>query len=752
MGFSLFKDPEATHKLLEYVLDSPGGRRSLGRLARTCKAFCEPALNLLWKELDSLMPLISLFPNHLFKRARRPGLGLAVMPLEEDWDRILAYGQRVRRLTYDESSKAISPSIFPVLEEYRPRTYILPFLTTLVWRAESPAGLDRSQLFLSPDLQSLVLEIGTRFPQLNTFFNDLALRTRLTSLSFTSPTSLPDDFPRLLRSQDALERVSLIAPGALSSSIGHWTSSLPHLRSLQIDLTGRSAIAVEGFFDDILANSGNSSPTTPDSGVFSSEDIDFTEVKKSTLRLTGDRVADKGAFAELRHLHLTGEVSNIVVFLGHLSSPVAHLELVVEDPMDKADWHDLCQLLCQHLADSLQSIRITASGASRFNDLVRTTSRGAEISSRRLALDALTYLPRLARLEIDLPESVIFHNSDLFRVGEACPNLEVLRLCPVARFPISMGPPSLTLEGIAYLTSRCRRLHTLAVVVDGKGGSHEVFTDPTLSSRSLFRLHVGHSWIRDPLAAAILLSHLVPYVESFKWFHEKNRPGYIETHALNWAQVAEMLPHLQAVRLVERQAAARNVPDLPVMVHKSVDATVPTRNRGVSAVAEMVDSGVQIAPQMVTRYVEARPTCFEVEIDATPAVLSEEVDAVPSVCEESVDAVPVLVSQEVSAVISTISKSVDAVTSPEPRKSLLPMPTLYVPSVVSGAVNLAWRAMLFGPNFMTARMHDIWTMTPFHAYRTYAQQQQQEKVANGTETEKPEGGNDLNGRFSPVCI
>lgn len=73
---ALFRDPDAAKKLLDTIVESPNGRRSMSRLARTCKAICEPALDVLWRELDSLLPLMSLFPNNIMKRARRPGLGL----------------------------------------------------------------------------------------------------------------------------------------------------------------------------------------------------------------------------------------------------------------------------------------------------------------------------------------------------------------------------------------------------------------------------------------------------------------------------------------------------------------------------------------------------------------------------------------------------------------------------------------------------------------------------------------------------
>jgi hypothetical protein len=72
----IIRNPEVTVKLMECILDSPNGKKTLSRLTRVSKKLVEPGLGLLWKELDNLVPLISLFPNHLFKRAKRPGLGL----------------------------------------------------------------------------------------------------------------------------------------------------------------------------------------------------------------------------------------------------------------------------------------------------------------------------------------------------------------------------------------------------------------------------------------------------------------------------------------------------------------------------------------------------------------------------------------------------------------------------------------------------------------------------------------------------
>lgn len=81
---SILRDADVTQKLLDAIADAPGGRRTVSRLARTCKSFCEPALNVLWRELDSLVPVIGLFPSHTLKRVKKPGLGFVRAILTPD--------------------------------------------------------------------------------------------------------------------------------------------------------------------------------------------------------------------------------------------------------------------------------------------------------------------------------------------------------------------------------------------------------------------------------------------------------------------------------------------------------------------------------------------------------------------------------------------------------------------------------------------------------------------------------------------
>lgn len=609
-----------------------------------------------------------------------------------------------------------------MLDEGRPRTYILPHLKQLTWRAETPAGLGRCSMFLNPELEELILEVSAKFPQIDSFLSDMSSRTHLKSFHFNSPTSLPESFTELLHRQTTLEKLVLVAPGALSPGVGKWASGLPKLQTLQLDLTGRSVIAVEGFFDDISGQDGYATDGSSDSGVFSEEDpeIDFTEIKKSSLRLTGD-LRSKAAFSQLRELQLTGEAANIAVFLKHLTSSLTQLDLVIEDPPDKVDWQDLSVVMCERFGQTLQSLRVTATGSSRFSDLVRSTSR-AEAPSRHLSLEHFTSMPKLIRLEIDLPESVIFHNSDLALLAQTCPSIEILKLCPVARFPSSSAPPQITLQGIAPLTTHCRRLHTLALVLNAKGGTEKVLESREASSRSLLRLHVGHSWVGEPLHVTILLSHLAPYLDNLKYFHEKNRPGFIEANARAWTTVSEYLPHLQSLRLVERRPVLLSAVVPPTTSEKGVDATTTTVDRGVNATRPTAESSVQSSPKLlVDRMIEAKPDLLSVFIEATPVFTDQSVGADNEV--------------ELNVVKVDESKEVETSGCESPTDDgEEPSYFVTLPSVFSGFVSSACKTFFFLPLYIPCRILDM-SLAMLHARREPTEK------GMGMDNEKPSRSN-----------
>ncbi|KAI0639647.1 hypothetical protein C8Q77DRAFT_1214141 [Trametes polyzona] len=746
---AILRDADATQILLETILDMPQGRRSLSRLARTCKAFKEPALNLLWRDLDSLTPLLGLFPSTILRRARRPGLGLTKPPEKQDWARVLAYGERVRSIAYVESSGNIHPSILPLLDEHKPVRYLLPNLTALTWKAESAATLERCRMFLGPRVKAVTLEVGSRSPKLNDLLEEIASHRGLTAFAFTLHTNLPDDFTERFAHNAALEKVALTAPGALAAKVGKWASALPELKTFAVDLSARTTTAVEGFFEDISVGSGYSTPSSvggTDSGVFSADDVDFSEARKAAVRLTRDGPR-QGAFAKLNNLTLTGDAANLATFLRHLTSPLVQLDLVMEDPPSPLDWHEVCTVICEHFSDTLQSLRINATSASRFGELVRATSRGGDLPMRELPLTYFSALPRLWRLEIDLPESVIFKEQDIAHVARICPNIEILRLCPFARFPVTGPPPPLTLESIVPLTRDCRRLHTLGVVVNAAElESDEVYETRVVCSRSLLRLHLGHSWVKNPLQSAVLLSHLAPYLETLKYFNEKNRAGIVEANALAWQRVAEFLPHIQHIRLAERKLQPPPAPYVPPpKADKGVDATVSTSEMGVSAHPEVAEFAVQAEPELVEFGVQSVPETSEVSIDATPVFVEVEIMAVPDVCEQGIDAVPETEekgTEPMSVALSdTASESSDEGGRPE---NSIPAISMFIPSVATGVANLTYRVVRFytAPirfmfSFMPAMPLSLARFSSTHASSTYELKYAPEQEKRTSEPSSP---------------
>ncbi|KAI0095121.1 hypothetical protein BDY19DRAFT_880298 [Irpex rosettiformis] len=729
----ILRDADATNKLLECILESPGGRKTLARLSRTCKAFKEPALDMLWRDLDSFVPLVSVFPNILMKRSRKPSMGLAKEPEADQWEKVLGYAERVRSITYVQAFNNVSPDIFPILAAC-PREYLLPNLKALTWKAENLQGLMYCRPYLTTKLESFTLEMGARAPKINDFLDEVMSKTKLTSFSFTLHSNIPENFVEKVHAQTRLEKLALMLPGILTAKIGKWASTLPLLKTIQLDLTNASSRAVENFFNDISPGSGYSTPSSvsgTDSGVFSGEDdIDFSEFRKSAARLTSDGPRLR-PFAQLTQVNLTGEAGNIATFLRHVTSPLTLLELAIEDPPLPHEWRELCLQVSDGFGLTLQTLRIMPTSTARFAELVRSTSRGGDVQLRHLTLEHLGPMTRLQRFEIELPESAIFHNVDVAHLARACPNLEIARLCGQARFPPSFGPPYLTLEGIIPLTSQCKRLHTLAVVVNALDGRDEIYKELKLSSRALTRLNVGHSWCKNPLETAILISHIAPHLDSLKWFSPAIRAGSVDSHAAAWRKVQEFLPPMQRMRLIERSLLPKPIilPP-PPKVDKQVDATVRKVNRGVLVKPAYVEISTQIIPPtMVETGIECQPETSSVEVDATPRYATAEITAIPEVFEQGVNAMPDTDDRgiDVMEIESELSES----SGEDPVISQFSMPPLlstFTPSL-QGIITLPMRAVRVYTYYLTLPVRYMLSFTPLMSApspSTYA------KIENGS--------------------
>lgn len=213
-----------------------------------------------------------------------------------------------------------------------------------------------------------------------------------------------------------------------------------------------------------------------------------------------------------------------------------------------------------------------------------------------------------------------------------------------------------------------------------KAGSDEILNTRTVSSRSLYRLHVGHSHLKDSLKVSILLSHLAPNLDNLKWLNERGpRSNTLNMNADGWHKVCEYLPHLQAIRLAEKRMSMVEVVAPPQMSEKSVDATVLSVDTSVQATVETTECSVQFSPVLVDQGISAIPGVNEVSIDARPTFSDVGVLVIPTLLDKSIGAS--VVGRAVGSLTNVASKSLEAIIETVVPKEAPANPTESEPKV-----------------------------------------------------------------------
>ncbi|KAJ7051074.1 hypothetical protein C8F01DRAFT_671588 [Mycena amicta] len=81
---------------------TPRARKNLLAFAMTCRLFLDPALNELWRQLDSISPLLRCFPAGVFEFTRGSKTTAIVSRAicASDWTRPLFYACRVKHVDF----------------------------------------------------------------------------------------------------------------------------------------------------------------------------------------------------------------------------------------------------------------------------------------------------------------------------------------------------------------------------------------------------------------------------------------------------------------------------------------------------------------------------------------------------------------------------------------------------------------------------------------------------------------------------
>lgn len=147
-------------------------RTSLASLAVTCKAFHEPAMDLLWAEVDRLQPLLGcvtrLHPL-IYRRSRMPWDDTwteGIEPLSADEiHQFLRHSARIRSLSMPSES---TDRLFPLLSIISPEACVFPRLESLTLFTSTHLGL-----FLSDTLRHCsIFDVDGKLPQSPTVHDD----------------------------------------------------------------------------------------------------------------------------------------------------------------------------------------------------------------------------------------------------------------------------------------------------------------------------------------------------------------------------------------------------------------------------------------------------------------------------------------------------------------------------------------------------------------------------------------------------
>ncbi|KAJ6453440.1 hypothetical protein C8R47DRAFT_1168289 [Mycena vitilis] len=138
---------------------------SLAFLARVCKAFQNPALNILWESQSSLVPALRCLPDDLWDRSvdrkKETFVIFARALAPSDWDRPGFYWGRIRKLhLHSFNTSEISREVWELLRICCPNPQLFPNVQQMVWYEPKPSRFPVITAFLSPLVHSITI-----FPQ-----------------------------------------------------------------------------------------------------------------------------------------------------------------------------------------------------------------------------------------------------------------------------------------------------------------------------------------------------------------------------------------------------------------------------------------------------------------------------------------------------------------------------------------------------------------------------------------------------------
>ncbi|KAG8784579.1 hypothetical protein FRC15_003030 [Serendipita sp. 397] len=418
----------------------PMERKSIAKLARTCRTWEEIALDALWKEIPTVEPLFGLFPPSCLSSAHRHENVQFTRPLvPSDWTRFHYYSPRVQRITLLDtrySRWTVDFKTFLSLSHFHPGGSILPNLQHWAWDTHRGAGdIVGGMCFLSSSVTSIEVTLGhtTSADTLFGFVYNLPMRCpHLQTLALCyNDRDWPDW--SLEATMTALQSIFGLLPKLKRLSLPFFMDTPPFISHVGcipglLELTiGCPEKLVGAFVDDDSDEALVGIPTGPDNEVL------FEDLASVTLQSTMSscfRFLRRFSSRNITSMHLT---------VLHLRSSSQLTECVT-----------LIALRCPRLKN--------------FNIQYTPAQHDVSFDTSYFSLTTLKPCSELEELSIGHPRVAPWTDDEVLEAVRCWPRLRALRLNP--RPSRMIKEPKLTLRTLWNIVKWCRHLETVRFFVD----------------------------------------------------------------------------------------------------------------------------------------------------------------------------------------------------------------------------------------------------------------------------------------------
>ncbi|KAG2040984.1 hypothetical protein BDR03DRAFT_947862 [Suillus americanus] len=219
---------------------------SLPALASTCRIFERPALDVLWKNLKSVEPLVKCLPSDLFGIEK--GHMELLKPLDAKiWSILCKYTSRVHSITQSDRSTVIEPLGSIMLSCPSAPASLFPNLRELKWRTDGTHyAAEFLRMAFVPTLLSLDMNISSASTVFLSVLSSLGiLCPHLQTLNMRLPSATNDlhrkTSPFVAQSISQLHRLRVLFVWDLGNQGNEHLMQLQAMQTLWLDLKASSA-------------------------------------------------------------------------------------------------------------------------------------------------------------------------------------------------------------------------------------------------------------------------------------------------------------------------------------------------------------------------------------------------------------------------------------------------------------------------------------------------------------------------------